>query len=48
MNIGNFFNMGGYALYVWGSYAVATIIIGVVILQARRRLRKAQDNCKSS
>lgn len=48
MSIGNFFNMGGYALYVWGSYALATVIIGTLILQARRRLRKARDNCKSS
>ena len=34
-----FFAMGGYGLYVWGSYAVTIILIAVeiVMLAARRR-----------
>ena len=35
----NFFAMGGYALYVWGSYAVVAGLIAaeVVLLRLRRR-----------
>lgn len=48
MNLGEFFNMGGYAVYVWGSYAVATLILGMNILQARRRLQQAARRAKQS
>jgi heme exporter protein D len=34
----DFFAMGGYALYVWGSYAVTAGLIGVeIVLLVRRR-----------
>lgn len=35
----DFLNMGGYALYVWGSYAVTFILIvlELVLLALRRR-----------
>jgi heme exporter protein D len=35
----DFFAMGGYALYVWGSYAVTVAIIAaeIVLLRLRRR-----------
>jgi heme exporter protein D len=35
----DFLSMGGYALYVWGSYGVtlAAIVIEVVLLRQRRR-----------
>ena len=34
-----FFHMGGYALYVWGSYAVAAILIAgeIWLLKAHRQ-----------
>ncbi|MET0218449.1 MAG: heme exporter protein CcmD [Burkholderiales bacterium] len=34
-----FLQMGGYGLYVWGSYAVTAVllVIEVIWLQARRR-----------
>jgi heme exporter protein D len=33
-----FFAMGGYALYVWGSYAVSALAVGAeLVLLARRR-----------
>lgn len=34
-----FFHMGGYALYVWGSYAVTAVLIAgeIVLLRARRK-----------
>ena len=28
MNWSEFFSMGGYALYVWGSYITAAVVIG--------------------
>jgi heme exporter protein D len=36
---GEFFAMGGYGLYIWGSYAVALIsmITEVILLSVRRR-----------
>jgi heme exporter protein D len=34
-----FLEMGGYALYVWGSYAVSAglIVVEIILLRARRR-----------
>jgi heme exporter protein D len=36
---GEFFAMGGYGLYVWGSYAVTAVLIAgeLVLLVARHR-----------
>jgi heme exporter protein D len=36
---GEFFAMGGYGLYVWGSYAVTILCIAIelVFLASRRR-----------
>lgn len=37
-SLSDFFAMGGYALYVWGSYAVtAGLIVVELVLLARRR-----------
>ena len=35
----SFFYMGGYALYVWGSYAVTAglIVMEIILLRSRRR-----------
>lgn len=38
---GDFFAMGGYGLYVWGSYAVAAVVMILEPLLAARRHRKA-------
>jgi len=37
--VGEFLAMGGYGLYVWGSYAVTTIVIAleIAVLIARHR-----------
>jgi heme exporter protein D len=44
----DFFAMGGYGLYVWGSYGVAAIVMMVEPLLAahrhRRALREAADS----
>jgi len=39
----DFFAMGGYALYVWGSYGVTAGLIVVEILMLRNRRRAALD-----
>jgi len=36
-----FFAMGGYGLYVWGSYIVTGLAIGVEVLLVRRRRTSA-------
>jgi heme exporter protein D len=38
-----FFAMGGYGLYVWGSYAVTLIIMAAEPLIAAARRRRARD-----
>jgi heme exporter protein D len=47
-----FFAMGGYALYVWGSYAVAAacIVVELWLLRLRRRtmapaLSRRNEDC---
>ncbi len=37
----DFFAMGGYGLYVWGSYAMAALVMGAEALLARRRHHQA-------
>lgn len=39
MSLSEFFSMGGYAFYVWGSYGVTVLVLlaEVVILMRRRR-----------
>ncbi len=42
MNWAEFFRMGGYAFYVWGSYLVALLAIGgEVVFVLKRRARCA-------
>jgi len=43
-SLGNFFEMGGYARYVWGAYLVTLALIAaeIVLLRARRR-RSVRD-----
>jgi heme exporter protein D len=36
-----FFAMGGYGLYVWGSYGLAALLMALEPLLAARRRRKA-------
>jgi heme exporter protein D len=35
-----FFSMGGYALYVWGSYGVTFVLLGAEVLMLLNRKRK--------
>jgi heme exporter protein D len=37
-----FFAMGGYALYVWGSYGVTALLLAAEIFLLTRRSREAK------
>ena len=39
MNWREFFHMGGYALYVWGSYSVALLVLFAEVSALRSRAR---------
>ncbi len=32
MSVSEFFNMGGYALYVWSSYGLTAVLLGWVFI----------------
>ena len=36
MNWSEFFAMGGYSLYVWGSYGMALLVLVLNVVAARR------------
>lgn len=43
MNWSEFFSMGGYGFYVWGSYLTAFILLGgevVLLMRRKKSLRK--------
>ena len=39
-SVGEFFAMGGYALYVWGSFGACVVLMVVEPFLARRRLNE--------
>jgi heme exporter protein D len=46
MDWSKFFSMGGYALYVWGSYGVTFILLGaevLVLLKRKRHLERKES-----
>lgn len=51
MNWSEFFSMGGYAFYVWGSYLVTLIVMGgevVSLLRRKKSLRhQSRNNSKA-
>lgn len=51
MNWSEFFSMGGYAFYVWGSYLIALLIMGgevVLLLRRRKALIQREGNNQKS
>ena len=42
MSLSEFFHMGGYAAYVWGSYGICLIIMVVNVVIPIIRLRETQ------
>ena len=47
-NASEFFAMGGYGLYVWGSYAAALLLMVLEPWLARRRHRRALAEASES
>ncbi|MBA2705003.1 MAG: heme exporter protein CcmD [Blastocatellia bacterium] len=43
MNWANFFYMGGYGFYVWGSYIATLILLGAEVLQLLRRRKSLRE-----
>ena len=41
-----FFSMGGYALYVWGSYGVTFFLLGAEVLMLLNRKRKVSRSIR--
>jgi heme exporter protein CcmD len=44
--LANFFDMGGYAAYVWPSYALTLIVVVLNIVWARRLLVKSREEAR--
>ena len=42
----DFFAMGGYGFYVWGSYAVTVLAMAIEIASLRARGNRARDMVK--
>ena len=38
-----FLNMGGYEVFVWGSYAIALGIVSILYIQSTRELSKLES-----
>ncbi len=47
-SLAEFFAMGGYGLYVWGSYGVAAVLMSIEPLLAASRHRQALRAAKSA
>jgi heme exporter protein D len=45
-SVGEFFAMGGYALYVWGSFAMCVLIMTVEPLLVAKRNRDIQGSLR--
>jgi heme exporter protein D len=45
-SLDNFLAMGGYALYVWGSYGMTGVLIVIEIVALRARRRRALDELR--
>ena len=41
-----FFNMGGYAAYVWPSYGLTLVIIALNVFWARRLLVRSREEAR--
>ena len=45
-SLDNFLAMGGYGLYVWGSYGVTLVLIVVELILLGRRRRSALERLR--
>ena len=44
LSIEDFFNMGGYAFYVWGSFGITALVVVAEIWQVRAKRRDVLRN----
>jgi heme exporter protein D len=44
--LAEFFDMGGYAAYVWPSYALTLIVVVLNIVWARRLLARSREDAR--
>lgn len=44
--VSEFFDMGGYAWYVWPSYVLTLAVVALNIVWARRLLAKAREEAR--
>jgi heme exporter protein D len=42
MSVADFFGMGGYGFYVWGSYAMTLVLAAIEVVAVRTRFRAAR------
>ena len=42
MNLSDFFAMGGYGFYVWGSYLVAALLLVIEAVSVRARFKASR------
>ena len=45
-SLGDFLAMGGYALYVWGSYGMTVLVVAVELAALRARRARAMDELR--
>ncbi|MBK9442764.1 MAG: heme exporter protein CcmD [Comamonadaceae bacterium] len=43
-SVSEFFNMGGYAFYVWGSFGATALVMALEVWQVRARRRQILQN----
>mgnify|MGYP000554207440 CR=1 FL=1 len=48
MNWSEFLSMGGYGLYVWGSYAVTAVVLILNVLAARVREKNVRRQLRET
>ncbi len=46
-SVGDFFAMGGYAFYVWGSFGITALVVIVEMLLVRSRRKEVVDQLRS-
>ena len=44
LSVADFFNMGGYAFYVWGSFGITAVVVAAEIWQVRAKRREILRN----
>lgn len=46
-SISDFFAMGGYAFYVWGSFGTTAVVMALEVLQINHRRQQVLRNLRS-